>query len=170
MANLDVIQEEAKNIISRMSPEAEVEVKEDEGVFLVSIQSENDAPTLIGRHGDTIKALQKILEVILYTKLGESVNVVVNVNDYREKQRERLENIAAEHAERALEQNGPSYLRGFSSFERRIMHEFITNEYPELKSYSIGEGRDRRLVVNVKDEDDSEAEEESTDFSELQEQ
>jgi spoIIIJ-associated protein len=156
------IQEETAHIVHRIVPDAEVEVSEEEELYFISIKTEEDAPTLIGRHGDTIKALQKILEVILYKQLQQSVRLIVNVNDYREKQQERLEHIAKEHAERAIEHQGASYLRGFSSFERKIMHEFITTQYPDLTSYSVGEGRDRRLVVDVKHE--------KTDFTEMQEE
>lgn len=156
MSNLDTVQTSAKALIDLMVDGADVTVTEEEGVYYVSIQSEEHAPSVIGRHGETIRAIQKVLEVVLFNRLGEPAQLVVNVNDYREKQKERLEYIAKEHAERALDSQAPSYMRGFSSFERKIMHEFVTDNYPDLKSYSVGEGRDRRLVVSLKDDEEVE--------------
>ena len=128
----------------------EVEVADDGGVFQVIIKTDEEVSTVIGRHGETIRAIQKILEVVLYKKLGEPVDLLVNVNDYREKQKERLEGIATEMAEKTKASNEPSYFRGLSSFERKLIHEFITAKYPELTTFSEGEGRDRKLVVEVK--------------------
>ncbi|MBP7967816.1 hypothetical protein KAZ66_06130, partial [Candidatus Woesebacteria bacterium] len=83
---------------------------------------------------------------------GEKANLLINVNDYREKQVERLHYIADTAIQKVQERQSATYLRGFSSYERRVMHEHIAKTYPELTSYSMGEGRDRRLVVDKKRE------------------
>ncbi|NTU74234.1 RNA-binding protein, partial [Candidatus Roizmanbacteria bacterium] len=88
--------------------------------------------------------------VILYKSTGESVSLLVNVNDYREKQKERLEHIADQHAQKVQSYQRSSHLRGFSSYERKMIHEYITSTYPDLTTYSVGEGRDRQLVVDLK--------------------
>ena len=72
------------------------------------------------------------------------------VNDYRQKQQERLEEIASRYAQKAIDYRSPSYVRGLSSYERKVVHEYVTKNYPELTSYSTGEGRDRRLVIDAK--------------------
>jgi len=150
MDKLQIIKEEVNGLLSKMINKFELEIEEDGGMFQVLIKAEDEAPTVIGRHGETIRAIQKILEVVLYKKLGEPVDLLVNVNDYREKQKERLEGIATEMAEKTKVSNEPSYFRGLSSFERKLIHEFITAKYPELTTFSEGEGRDRKLVVEVK--------------------
>ena len=76
---------------------------------------------------------------------------MVNVNDYREKQKERLVEIAERSAQKAIEFKSASFVRGLSAYERKVIHEYVTNKYPELASYSTGEGRDRRLVVDLKE-------------------
>lgn len=144
------IQSETEALLSKIITKFEVEVQEDEGVFHVVIKTEDEAPTVIGRHGETIKAIQKILEVILYKQFGESVEVLVNVNDYRERQKERLEQIADRYAKKTQEQTSASYIRGLSSYERKLVHEYVLKNYPDLTSYSTGEGKDRRLVVDLK--------------------
>ena len=44
-----------------------------------------------------------------------------------------------------------SFIRGFSSYERKIAHEYITENYPDLTTFSEGEGRDRKLIVDLKE-------------------
>ena len=150
MDKINTIKSEAEELLKKMIDKFEVEVTQEEDMFHVVIKTEEEAPTVIGRHGETIRALQKILEVVLYKEFGEPVDLLVNVNDYREKQVERLEGIAEEIAQRVKSENQEVPLRSFSSYERRIVHEYIAKNYPDLTSYSVGEGRDRQLIVSPK--------------------
>lgn len=159
MDKVDTIKSEAEEVLKKMIDKFEVEVTQEEDMFHVVIKTEEEAPTVIGRHGETIRALQKILEVVLYKKFGEPVDLLVNVNDYREKQVERLEGIAEEIAQRVKTENREVPLRSFSSYERRIIHEYIAKNYPDLTSYSEGEGRDRQLIVSPKKDGESGKEE-----------
>ncbi|MCX7996191.1 MAG: hypothetical protein N2691_00320 [Patescibacteria group bacterium] len=149
------IQTIAREVLSRMLSQFEVSVEPVEDVYQIVITTEDEASTIIGRHGETIRAFQKILEVMLFKEYGEAVKILVDVNDYRAKQRERLEYIAKQHADKVVETNAPAYLRGFSSYERKIIHEYITSNYEELTTYSLGDGKDRRLVVTLKSEADA---------------
>ena len=151
MDKVKIIKKEATELLEKMVTGAEIEVIKDEETYSVIIKTEEGAPTVIGRHGETIRALQKILEVICYKNFGEPVELLVNVNDYRERQKERLEELASRLAEKTQDLKSPSYLRGLSSYERKIVHEFVVANYPELASYSVGEGPDRRLVINLKE-------------------
>ncbi len=150
MDKTETIRQETEELVKKMIDKYEIDIEEEDGIHHVIIRTEEEAPTIIGRHGETIRSIQKILEVILYKKLGEPVNILVNVNDYREKQRERLETLAKQSIDRVKQEQKPVYLRGFSSYERKIIHEYITQNFPEFTTYSIGEGKDRRLVVNLK--------------------
>ena len=169
MATADTIKQSTLDIISKMVDAPEVTVTEEDGMFHVQIKTETEAPTVIGRHGETIRALQKILEVICFKQLGEKAAILINVNDYREKQKERLEYIASEASKKVEERKSPMYLRGFSSYERRVMHEYVAANFPELSSYSVGEGRDRRLVVDLKSNAQPSQEEVSENQEEQQE-
>lgn len=155
MDKSQTVKTEAEALLSKMVSNYEIEVEQEEEVYHVIIKTEDDAPTVIGRHGETIRAIQKILEVILYKSLGEPVHLLVNVNDYREKQKERLEGIASQLAEKTKSTRSSSHMRGLSSYERKIVHEYITSNYPDLTTYSVGEGRDRHLVVDMKGQEES---------------
>lgn len=151
MDKVELIKTEAEELLKKIIDKPELEVSEDSGVYHIVIKTEEDAPVVIGRHGETIKAIQKILEVVLYKKLGESVEILVNVNDYREKQKERLEQLADNFAQKTKDLKNSSYIKGLSSYERKLIHEYIVQNYPELTSYSIDEGKDRRLVIDLKE-------------------
>ena len=151
MDKIQTIKEEVENLLSKIIDSYEVEVEDLEGSYHIMIKTEEHAPTVIGRHGETIRSLQKILEVIFYKKFGEPVEILVNVNDYREKQKERLEGIADSIAKRAIEEKREIPLRSFSAFERKLIHEYIAKNYPDLTSYSVGEGKDRQLMVAPKE-------------------
>ena len=151
MDKLKIIKTTTEELLAKMITEFSVDVQEDANVFQIIIKTEADAPTVIGRHGETIRALQKILEVMFYKQFNEPLSILVNVNDYREKQKERLEGLAVQYAVKAQSSKEATYIRGLSSYERKVIHEYVTTNYPDLTSYSVGEGRDRRLVVNLKE-------------------
>lgn len=150
MNKVQTIKTETKELLSKMINKFEVEVADDGGIFQVIIKTDEEVSTVIGRHGETIRAIQKILEVILYKKFNERVEILVNVNDFREKQKERLETIAREYAEQTKSTGTAGYIRSLSSYERKLIHEYITENYPELTTSSVGEGRERQLVIEMK--------------------
>ncbi|NTU46221.1 hypothetical protein HGA88_01200 [Candidatus Roizmanbacteria bacterium] len=156
----ETIKTEMQTLLSKMIEGFEVTVEQSEDMYSVHITTNDEAPTLIGHHGETIRAMQKILEVMMFKTAGEPIHILINVNDYREKQKERLEHIATQVADRVQTERRQQYLRGFSSYERKIMHEYITTNHPELTTYSLGEGRDRRLVVDLKENGIPETQEE----------
>lgn len=151
MDKVQTIKTETEELLNKMINKFEVEVSDDGGVFQVIIKTDEEVSTVIGRHGETIRAIQKILEVIFFKKFNEPMNILVNVNDYREKQKERLESMAREYAESTKSTGNEGYIRNLSSYERKLIHEYITANYPELITSSVGEGRERYLVISVKD-------------------
>lgn len=150
MDKIATIKTETEELLNKMISKFEVEVADDGGVFQVIVKTDEEVSTVIGRHGETIRAIQKILEVILYKKFNEKVEILVNVNDFREKQKERLETMACEYADQTKATGTAGYIRSLSSYERKLIHEFITVNYPDLTTSSDGEGRERQLVIEVK--------------------
>ncbi len=150
MEKLQIIKSETEELLKKLIDKFEVKVEQENDIYNIIIKAEEEAPTIIGRHGETIRALQKILEVVFYKKFGQPVSILVNVNDYREKQKERLETLASQYAEKTQSSKEANFIRGLSSYERKIIHEYITKNYPHLTTYSVGEGRDRRLVIDLK--------------------
>lgn len=150
---IKVIKSETEEFLKKIGLSVdEVSVKTENGAYFVQIKSPIDAPFLIGRHGETLQAIQRIMEVVLFKIFDENIELVVNVNDYRERQKERLEKIAENVAQRVISEKKEQSLESFSNYERKIIHEFISKNYPDLTSYSTGEGLSRVLIIALKND------------------
>jgi spoIIIJ-associated protein len=150
MEKIEVIKKETEELIKKMINDFTLEVTEENGVFHVNIKTK-EASTIIGRFGETIRSLQKILEVILYKTFGQSIEVLVNVNDFRQKQKEKLENLVESLVKKVEETGQEQTVNNLSSYERKIIHQLVAKKYPNLTSYSTGEGRLRKLVIAKKE-------------------
>lgn len=151
MDKREFIQEKTEELLRKLGFETtQVVVEEEDGKYAVNLKTDEDAPALIGKYGETLSALQRICEVVFFKHFGEEISVLVNVNDYRQKQKERIEGIAENVAQRVISERKTVPLSGFSSYERKIIHEFITTRYSELSTFSEGEGRDRTINIGIK--------------------
>lgn len=121
------------------------EYEGDEGELILDITGDNLA-ILIGRHGKTLDALQFIISAITTRTLGFRYPVVVDVEGYKNRQRQKLESIAQSAANRAVEQNRSIKLRPMTPYERRIVHLALRND-PDVETASEGEGSGRHVVV-----------------------
>ncbi len=121
------------------------EYEGDEGELILDITGDNLA-ILIGRHGKTLDALQFIISAITTRTLGFRYPVVVDVEGYKNRQRQKLESIAQSAANRAVDQQRSIKLRPMTPYERRIVHLALRND-PDVETASEGEGSARHVVV-----------------------
>jgi len=143
------ISEILENILGLLGLEGSFEVEEkEEGVF-VSIETE-DPGILIGRGGETLQALQLILNLSLLRQSAEGTErkrVIVDVSNWRKSKEEELAHKARGWAEKVLETKEAMDLEPMPSWQRRIVHITI-EQTPGVKSESVGEGIDRHLVIS----------------------
>ena len=126
----------------------EVEIEEyegDEGELILDITGD-DLAVLIGRHGKTLDALQFLISSITTRTVGHRYPIVVDVEGYKGRQRQKLEDIAANAADKAVSQDRSIKLRPMTPYERRIIHVAL-REDGRVETGSEGEGRARRVVV-----------------------
>lgn len=147
MKTEEFIKTKITDILKKLGEEQKVEVyyNEEQEIYLVDIEGE-DVGHLIGFHGEIIYALQNILFVICKKQLKDSVNIYLDIGDYRKKREDKVRSIANEAAKKALNTGRPQRLNSMSPSDRRVVHTEITN-YTNLVSYSVGEGQNRRVVV-----------------------
>lgn len=136
-----------EEFLDKLGFNAEVTVTDEEGTYHIHIQTEDDASMLIGKHARMLAAMQRVISAMLYKRMEGKVDVLLDVNDYRDAQKERLVGIADNVARRVLDEDRSSHLSSFSAYERKIIHEHISENYHSLESYSEGEGRYRKLVI-----------------------
>ncbi|MDP2649909.1 MAG: KH domain-containing protein [bacterium] len=114
----------------------------------ISLNTE-EGGIVIGYHGEVLEALQLVLSLILTKKLGGFVRVSLEVGGYKKNRTEFLNTLALQTKERVLAQNSEIPLLDLKSWERRIIHLILQND-KEVTSESVGEGKDRTLVVKPK--------------------
>lgn len=137
--------EAIEEIFKSLSIEGDFEVNENDEGYDIKLETP-DSGIVIGHHGDTLEALQIITSLVLSKKSGEFKRVSIEVGDYKKNRSEYLTNLALQTKERVLATNKEIYLPDLKSWERRIVHMLLADD-KEVSSESIGEGKDRVLVV-----------------------
>ncbi len=102
---------------------------------------------LIGRQGETLEALQYLASVASYRQSGDDTPVVVDVEEYRRRRQEKVENLARRMADRAARGGVEVVLRPMPARERRIVHLALKGD-PRVRTSSRGEGRGRQVVIS----------------------
>lgn len=121
------------------------EYEGDERELILDITGDNLA-VLIGRHGKTLDALQFIVSAITTRVLGFRYPVVVDVEGYKNRQRQKIESLARSAASRADQQHKAIKLRPMTPYERRIVHITLRDD-DRVETASEGEGSSRHVVV-----------------------
>jgi spoIIIJ-associated protein len=106
-----------------------------------------DAGMLIGRYGQTIDAVQYIVNAIVARRGGERVEVTVDAAGYRERRRAMLERIAVRSAERARSEGAPVELEAMTAVERKVVHVRL-KEFDGVETSSEGTEPNRYVVVS----------------------
>ena len=119
------------------------EYEGDEGELILDITGD-DLAVLIGRHGKTLDALQFLVSAITVRTIGFRYPVIVDVEGYKSRQREKLESIARSSANRAASQNRSIKLRPMTPYERRIVHICLRDD-DRVETASEGALNPRRI-------------------------
>lgn len=117
----------------------------DEGELILDITGD-DLAVLIGRHGRTLDSIQFLVSAIVRRKLGYRYPVVVDVEGYKSRQRQKIESIAKSAANRAVSQDRDVPMRPMTPYERRIVHITLRDDV-RVETESEGEGSERHVVV-----------------------
>lgn len=121
------------------------EYEGDEGEIILDVVG-GDLAILIGRHGRTLDGLQALVSAITNRQLGFRYPVIVDIEGYRHRRRQKLEDIARRAADRASRQHIPVRLRPMTAYERRVVHVAL-REDRRVVTGSEGEDPFRMVVV-----------------------
>ena len=121
------------------------EYEGDEGELILDITGD-DLAVLIGRHGRTLDALQFLISAITVRKIGYRFPVIIDVESYKNRQRQKLEALARSSANKAASQGRSIKLRPMSPYERRIIHVALRDD-DRVDTASEGEGVGRHVVI-----------------------
>ena len=121
------------------------EYEGDDGELILDITGD-DLAVLIGRHGKTLDALQFLVSAITVRTIGFRYPVVIDVEGYKSRQRQKLESIARSSATRAASQHRSVKLRPMTPYERRLVHIALRDD-DRVETASEGEGSARHVVI-----------------------
>ena len=141
--------ERVRDLLERVNEalnlEAEVEVLE-EGDRIRGVLHGEDMGLFIGRHGQTIDAVQHLAFKVAAHGESPAPKVEVDAAGYRERRRTALERQADHAASDALRSARPVALDAMSATERKVVHEYLKDR-DDVETYSEGTEPDRQLVV-----------------------
>ena len=148
MENNAIVQQVVQDLLTQVGINSTVSVSEDENGYQVAVDTQENA-LLIGKHGNTLSALEYILGQIVATKQGEYKRVIVEVGGYREEREGYLQDLANRLKEEVIATGGEKTIRGLKPWERRLIH-MLLSEDESVITESSGEDRERVLVIKKK--------------------
>jgi len=134
-----------QRIVDTITADAEISVEENAERLCFSVNGGN-AGILIGKRGQTLDAIQTIVEKAVNKRNENRIRVLVDIEGYLEARKENLENMAIRLAEKSKKIGKPISLGQMNAYDRRIVH-IALKDFPEVLTRSRGEGPLRKLVI-----------------------
>lgn len=142
-----------KEMILKMGFSCELEEKKQENLIgqpaIYNIKTA-DSNFLIGQYGVNLQSLQHLARVLVRKKTQNRTDFLLDVNSYRQEKNDSIIKLAQNAAEQALSEKRPVVLRPMSPYERRLIHLELSRS-GRIKTESIGEGENRKVVVKPAD-------------------
>lgn len=144
----DAVADFVEDLLSRMEIDAIAEPNEVGGRIYVDIVDgpEEDMALLIGRHGQTLDAIQELARQVVGRRLDERIRAIVDVEDYRKRRTAHLEARARELAAAVREDGEERELEPMNPLERKIVHDAVSS-VEGVETSSSGEEPERRVVI-----------------------
>jgi spoIIIJ-associated protein len=153
---LRVSNETVSELLQRMGLETEVQARWGEtsphsGIrpLLIDVHGK-DLSILIGRHGETLSALQYITRLIVGKELRKPVAIVIDVEGYRARREQQLRRLAQRLAQQTIERGRTLSLEPMPANERRIIH-IELRDHSQVYTESVGEGDKRKVTIVPRD-------------------
>lgn len=138
------------NVTKYMGIETQISIKIRENTITMKMYSDNNN-ILIGKNGKTLAALQLLIKQMILAKYNTKLNILLDVENYKEKQMKNLEYLAKKTAKEVLRTKIEAKLDPMNSYQRRIVHSILTN-FKGIYTESIGEEPNRCIVIKPKED------------------
>ena len=146
----EIAAEFLEGLLERMGIAASVEPNLEDGTMYVDVigpePDDEDMGLLIGRHGQTLESLHELTRVVVAQRSGMRPRIIVDVEDYRKRQVDRLVARAREIAKRVADSGREEALEPMNPFLRKVVHDAVAG-VTGVESGSEGEEPERRVVV-----------------------
>jgi len=138
-------EEYLKNILTGMGLEVNLEMSTKENTNTIKIYSNNN-PMVIGRNGQNLEALTTIIRQYIKNITSSAPRIVLDVEDYKERQIKRIERLAKNLARDCIRTKTDIEMDNMNSYERRAVHNVLT-DFKGVKTESVGEEPNRHIII-----------------------
>ncbi len=135
-----------KDLLERLEIESQVEVQEDAERIYLNIQGDGSG-LLIGRKGQTLDALEYLLNKIVHKHQEGKKRIVVDTENYRARREEALVDLARRLGDKARKSGRPVTISPMNAHDRRIVH-LALQEDRTLRTRSAGTGLFRKVIIS----------------------
>ncbi len=143
---VSVVQETVAKLVLPILDDATQTVRVEANRIKVFVDCGDNSGLLIGREGQTLASIQYLVNRIVAKELGAPLRIQLDAGDYRERQDEKLRELALYLADRAKTLGKPQSTRPLSSYHRRIVHLALQAD-TDIQTRSKGEGSMKRVVI-----------------------
>lgn len=120
--------------------------QEDQDLFIVKIDSDQDQPLLLDDKGRNLKAFEHIAKNLAVKELNQKINLILDLNNFLEKRNGKISELARLVAKKVQASQKSYVLRPMSAYERRLVHIELA-DWPDITTESIGEEPKRRVMI-----------------------
>ena len=146
-----IVEEFLKQVFGAMNMVVQITIEEDQEENTLNIDlAGDDMGTLIGKRGQTLDSLQYLVSLVANKGEEEYIRVKVDTENYRQRRKDTLENLAKNIASKAKRTGKPVVLEPMNPYERRVIHSALQND-KYVETHSEGEEPFRRVVVTLKE-------------------
>ena len=146
----ELVKEFLDSVFKAMDMEVELDIKVDEDEKMIDVELKgDDMGILIGKRGQTLDSLQYLTNLALNKHSDNYFKVKVDTEDYRNRRKETLENLAHNNAYKVKRTKRSVELEPMNPFERRVIHSALQND-KYVTTHSEGEEPYRHVVVTLK--------------------
>ena len=148
------VEDKVRNFLADLFEKMEIEVevvldyKEEDGVIDIELKG-NEMGLLIGKRGQTLDSIQFLTSLVANNNREDYVKIKMDTENYRERRRQTIENLAKNIANKVKKTRKPAYLEPMNPYERRIIHSALQGD-KYVTTHSEGDEPYRRVVVTLK--------------------
>jgi spoIIIJ-associated protein len=142
---VDLGKDVLQHIIDCIAADTTISTEPDEDRILFSVKGDNPA-LLIGKHGQTLEAIQYLVEKIINKNSEQRIRIQVDVDGYLDNRQTSLQKLVGRLAKKAKQTGKPVTIGQMNAYDRRIVHLALKDD-SEIRTKSIGNGYIKKLMI-----------------------
>ena len=144
----EIVEDLLPSVLDRMGFIADIELV-DENPLSYNIVGNDDFSRLIGPQGTALRSFGYLINIMAGRQLGQPSRVFIDVNGYMAQRADHLQDLAKTLADQVRDSQEPVTLEAMPANERRLIHMALAED-ADVRTYSIGDSEERRVVISPK--------------------